>query len=375
MKDRIAISDSDPNKKPTTVTDVDAPPETPQNDIEDLGDSIDARCDNGGSELDTTFGAGYNGPILPPNKGGPGNVVYNITNNYTNSHNTTTTTTNHSSHDLSTGKTITNKNVTNTTTSNVTNANDSSTNKTTISGGRTKPTTNNYDNTSTSAANTKESDNTFSNGKSVQEVFALLNSSEPLFVEGDAGEPPKPDVMTTAMDVDRQTLSTQQKLKRGVQKAGNTVKAAVKPVTRARSWLRGVVDSFMKRDENAIKADILDNKNYRTAMYKACRLALKTGKFALFSAISPWLGVAYLGKQGLDLADRERLRKEVSSEVSVELQIMDRKIEALEAKNRYGEASPEQRQELYKMMRMRQKLVDMVSDSKKHLVHNPKSVY
>lgn len=378
MRDRIAISDADPNKKPTTVTDVEVPPETPENDIDDLGDSIDARCDHDGNELGDSFGAGYNGQILPPSKGGPGHVVYNITNNYSNSHNTTTTTNTTSTNDLSSGKTITNKTVTNNSTSNVTNANDSSTNKTTITGGQPKPTTNNYDNTST-PANTKESDNTFSNGKSVQEVFALLNSSEPLFVEGDAGEPPKTDVLTTAtnnrMDKDRETLSKHQAAKRGVQKIGNTIKAAVKPVTRAKSWLRSVADSFMKRDENAIKADILDNKNYRTAMYKACRIALKAGKFALFSAISPWFGLIYAGKLGLDLADRERLRKEVASEVAVEIQIMDEKIAALKNKNSWNEASPEQRQELYKLMRMRQKLVDMASDSKKHLIHNTKSVY
>lgn len=377
MKDRIAISDADPNKKPTTVTDVSVPPETPVNDIDDLGDSIDARCDNGGDELEDTFGAGYTGQVLPPNKGGPGHVVYNITNNYTNSHNTTTTTTTHSSNDLSSGKTITNKTVTTNTSSTVTNANDLSSNKRSA-GSRTKPTTNNYDNTST-PANTKESDNTFSNGKSVQEVFALLNSSEPLFVEGDAGEPPKADVLTDAtndaLDRDRKLLAAQQKLKRGVTNAGNTVKAALKPVTRAKSWLRSVADSFMKRDENAIKGDILDNKNYRTAMYKACRIALKTGKFALFSAISPWFGVMYAGKLALDLADRERLRKEVASEVSVEIQIMNEKIDALKSGNHFGELAPEKQQELYKLMRMRQKLVDMVSDSKKHLVHNGKSVY
>lgn len=378
MKDRIAISDADPNKKPTTVTDVDVPPETPENDIDDLGDSIDARCDHDGTELGDSFGARYNGQVLPPSKGGPGHVVYNITNNYSNSHNTTTTTNTTSTNDLSSGKTITNKTVTNNSTSNVTNANDSSTNKTTITGRQPKPTTNNYDNTSTTA-NTKESNNTFSNGKSVQEVFALLNSSEPLFVEGYAGEPPKTDVLTKTtndqMDKDRERLSKQQEFKRGVQNIGNTIKAAVKPVTRAKSWLRSVADSFMKRDENAIKADILDNKSYRSAMYKACRIALKSGKLALFSAISPWFGLIYSGKLVLDLADRERLRKEVASEVSVEIQIMDEKIAALKNKNSWNEATSEQRQELYKLMRMRQKLIDMTSDSKKHLIHNTKSVY
>jgi len=373
MRDRINISDADPNRKPTTVTDVELPPDVPGNDIDDLGDSIDARCDVGGDDLGDSFGAGFNGQVLPASKGGPGHVVYNITNNYSNSHNTTTTTNTTSTNDLSSGKTITNKHVTNTNTSNVTNANDLSSNKRTNTGSPKKP-ENNNDNTSTSA-NTKESDNTFSNGKSVQEVFALLNSSEPLFVEGDAGEPPKGDVLTTAMDADRQTLSVQQKLKRGAQKAGNTVKAIGKPAARTKTWLRDIADSFMKRDENAIKADIVDNKNYRTAMYKVCRIALKTGKFALWNAISPWFGAIYLGKLGLDLADRERLRKEVQSEVAVELQIMDEKIEALKNGNRWNEATPEQRQELYKLMRMRQKLADMSTDSRKRIFQSVKSVY
>lgn len=373
MKDRIALSDKDPDKKPTTVTDVEVPPDTPTNDIDDLGDSVDARCDHDGNELGDSFGAGYNGQVLPASKGGPGHVVYNITNNYSNSHNTTTTTTNTSTNDLSSGKTITNTNKTVTNNSSVTNANDLSSNKRTNTG-PSDQSSNNKDNTS-APANTKESDNTFSNGKSVQEVFALLNSSEPLFVEGDAGEPPKGDVLTTAMDADRQTLSAQQKLKRGVQKAGNTVKAIGKPVTRAKSWLRGLADSFMKRDENAIKADILDNKNYRTAMYKACRLALKTGKFALFGAISPWLGAMYLGKLGLDLADRERLRKEVASEVAVEIQIMDEKIDALKSRSRWDGGNKADQAELYKLMRMRQKLVDMSTDPKKRILHSTKSVY
>lgn len=377
MKDRINLSDGDPEKEPVTVTDVQLPPDIPTNDIDDLADSINTRLDAEGDSLGDFLGAGYKGDVKPPQQGGHGTVIYNITNNnYHNSHNTTTTTTNDlssnkqttTSNDLSSGKTTTNTS----TNSNV--SNDLSSNKQTTNSQRTHTSTNNYDNTST-PTDTKESPNTFSNGRSVQEVFALLDSEEPLFVEADAGKPPKGDVLTTAMDVDRETLSLQQKAKRGVQKVVNTGRAIAKPVTRTRSWLTKMVNSVIKRDEDKVKADIVENKSYRNGLYKVCRIALKTGKFALFSAVSPWLGAAYLGKQVLDVADRQRLRKEVNSEIATEIQIIDEKIDHLKSAGRYGESNPETQKEIYQLMRMRQKLVDMSSDAHKQKLASRRSVY
>lgn len=356
MKNRMdAAGDID-----LSVTEINLPPDVPSNNVEDLADSIDARLNTKADSLGDMLGADYKGNIKPASQGGPGTVIYNITNNYNNSHNTTTT------NDLSTNKKTNTSTITTT-------SNDLSSNKRTNSAAKNKP-SNNYDNTRPSS-NSKESD-TFSTGKSIQEVFALLNSEEPLFVESDAGKPPKGDLLTAALDADRASLPVQQKAKRGVQKVMNTGRAIKKPITRTKQWLKGMVDSLIKRDEDRVKADLVQNPSYRSALYKTARIALKTGKFALFYAVSPFLGVGYLGLQGMKSLDRDRLRKEANQEILTEIQIIDQKIEDLKSGSRWGEKqSPEERQELYKLMRMRQKLLDMSTASHKQRLANPKSVY
>ena len=353
MKNRM----NDAGEVDTSITDIQLPPDVPTNDPEQLADSIEARLSTDANSLGDMLGADYKGQIKPASQGGPGTVIYNITNNYSNSHNKTVT------NDLS------NRSHTSTITSN-----DLSSNKRTNSAARTRA-TNNYDNTRPSS-NSKESDDTFSTGKSVQEVFALLNSEEPLFVESVSGEPPKGDMLTAAMDVDRATLPAQQKAKRGVQKVVNTGKAIVKPIGRTKQWVRSFVDSLIKRDEDRVKADLIENPSYRSALYKVARLAIKTGAAALFFSVSPWLGVGYLGIQGAKLVDRDRLRKEANQEIATEIQILDEKIEHLKSGSRWGnEQTEEQRQELYKLMRMRQKLVQLSTNARKQNLANPKSVY
>jgi hypothetical protein len=207
-------------------------------------------------------------------------------------------------------------------------------------------------------------------------VFALLDSKEPLFVESDAGTPPSVPLSTTLLDADKATLSTQQKVKRGVQKIGNTARAIVKPIGRTKQWMRNLIDSFVKRDEDRVKAELVENPSYRSAIFKVARIALKTGKFAIFSAISPALGFVYLGAQGLKLADRERLRKEANDEIATEIQIIDKKIQDLENRRTYGqEQNPDEQKELYKLMRMRAKLINMSTDANKRKFANTKSVY
>ena len=355
MKNRM----NDAGDVDTSITDVQLPPDVPTNDPEQLADSIEARLSTDADSLGDMLGADYKGQIKPASQGGPGTVIYNITNNYSNSHNKTVT------NDLS------NRSHTSTIT---TTSNDLSSNKRTNSAAKTRA-TNNYDNTRPSS-NSKESDDTFSTGKSVQEVFALLNSEEPLFVESVSGEPPKGDMLTAAMDVDRATLPAQQKAKRGVQKVVNTGKAIVKPIGRTKQWVRSFVDSLIKRDEDRVKADLIENPSYRSALYKVARLAIKTGAAALFFSVSPWLGVGYLGIQGAKLVDRDRLRKEANQEIATEIQIIDEKIEHLKSGSRWGnEQTEEQRQELYKLMRMRQKLVELSTNARKQNLANPKSVY
>jgi hypothetical protein len=361
LKDRIKEDNAkgDKKKKPT-VTDAQLPPDVPMNDPDDLADSIDTRLnDPNADSLGDMLGAGYNGNIDNSSNGGKGTVVYNITNNYTNSHNTSNVTTD----DHSTGK----SDVKNNTSQVSSTSNDLSTNKRTNSGAKITP-TNNYDNTRPSS-NSKD-ENTFSTGKSVQEVFALLTSEEPLFVESAAGN----DVLTDAMSDNQSTVSTKQKLERGVQKLTNTGREIAKPVSRTKNWLTKFIDSLIKRDENQVKKELTENPSYRSALYKVARIALKTGKLAIFTYISPYLGIAYGAHLALRHGDRERLRKEADAEIATEIRIIDDKIENLKAKSRYGDDDSAQ-EEIYKLMRMRQKLVQMGTDNQRRKFSLASTVY
>lgn len=384
IKERLNISDEAQTKKPketsttaskkhdTTPVDYDdfgtggmkfddmqLPPDVPKNDASELARSIDARINTPGADsLGDMLGAGYQGVEGKPGEKHQGNVVYNITNNYTNSNNTS----NVSHDDHSTGKTSSN-------TSKVSsNSNDLSTNKQLAKAAKLSP-TNNYDNTRPSS-NSKD-ENTFSNGKSVQEVFALLTSEEPLFVESAAGNN---DALTDATSGGQSNVSTKQKLGLGVQKIANTGREIAKPISRTKGWLTKFVDSLIKRDENQVKKELTENSSYRSALYKVARIALKTGKLALFTYISPFLGAAYLGVQGLKYADRERLRKEANNEIATEIRIIDDKIEHLKSQGRWGDGGSNQ-EEIYKLTRMRAKLVQMSTDAQKRKFAKVSSVY
>ena len=195
-----------------------------------------------------------------------------------------------------------------------------------------------------------------------QEVMVFLESEEPPSDgAGDAGKPPKGDLLTASMDVDRKTLSTQQGAKKKVQKVVNTTKAVMKPVTRTKKWLTGILDSLIKRDENKVKAEIIENPSYRTALYKAGRLAIKLGLTGIAFTINGYLGAAYVAVNVAKVADKERLKKEVQEEFTTELEILDDKIERASK-----EDSPESRKALWQMMRLRSKL-------QKHALNAPKS--
>lgn len=341
MKNRIDLSDGE--VKPTlTELDVDLPKSAPLNPLEDVLGSIDAKMDDPG-ELDTLMGTGYKST----HKNDQSGIVYNITNNYSNSFNKTST-------DSSTGKTINNINSNNT--------------------GR--ETDNNYNN-SIKLTDSKVSNNVIQDGKqklssghTIQEVFAFLEAEEPLSETLNAGDKPKSDLLTTAMDVDRKTLGKQQSAKKAVQKVVNTGKAITKPVTRTKQWMTKVIDSLIKRDEDKVKAEIIENPSYRTALYKASRIALKLGLTSICFTISGYLSAAYVTIQGAKVLDKQRLRKEVQSEFGTELEILNDKIERASQSN-----DPKDRQAMYQMMRLRNKMKDIAVVTPKQTIKHPRSVW
>ena len=345
MRNRIKLSDETGNNPEVTTTDVQLPPDVPANPVDDLVTSIDAKLSAGGG-LEDMLGSGYNDN---PNKNHhEGKVVYNITNNYNNSfnrnsNNTNTTTQN----DLSTGKTTT-----------TTNTNTNSYNKRYT----THKNPNNYNN-STDSSDTKDSTNmisqteyaTFSTGNSIHDVFTFLESEEPLS-DGNDSKPPKGDLLTHAMDRDREKLSKHQERKKTTQKIINTGRAVVKPIARTKKWLTDLVDSLIKRDEDKVKADIIEKPGFRTALFKAGRLALKLGLTGVAFTINGYVGMAYLALQGAKIADRERLKKEVQEEFAAELEILNDKIRLADADD-----TPQSRKDKWQMMRLRSKMEHIVA--------------
>ena len=364
MKNRIALSD---NMKTSTVP-TDIPDGIPQNPVPDLVDSINTKLDTKSDDINDMLGSGY----TPATKSEEARTVINITNNYTNSfnkdsNNTTTST------DSSTGKVI------NTTTTNTNSNNDSSNNKdashnkrtTTSTSNKTDTSGSNNNNNSSTSADLKDSkkEKKFSNGKTVQEMFMFLESKEPQSGRSDAGKPPKEDSLTKAMDRDRKTLPKQQGAKKATTKALNTGKAVLKPVSRTKQWINNVVNSVIKRDEDQVKAEMFDNPSYRSAVLKAARLATKLGLTGVLTALNPYLGVAYVGVQGLKLADRKRLREEMGEELMTELEVTEQKIRDLS-----GQTSPEALKQKYELMRIRQKLIDKIPQTKRSHIKRPSDV-
>lgn len=344
MKNRIQLSDEKGETPQVSKKDV------PTNTIDELTKSIESKLDADGDDIDDVLGTGYENN---PHKGsGEKSVVINVTNNYTNSFNKDS---NNSStkNDLSSGKTA------NTTLTN--SNNDSSTNKDASSRKQTNSVelnnnnsnnntspdntgANNYNN-SDSSQDTKDSPNirheldnsqTLSDGKTLQEMFMFLEAEEPLS-NGNvaAGNPPKDDLLTTAMDRDRKTLPLQQKGKKALQKTKNIGKALISPIGRAKETLTKVVDSLIKRDEDKVKAEIVESPSYRSTLYKAARLAIKCGAIGLCFTINMYLGAAVLGVQGLKALDRPRLRREAMAEQKVEMKIIDDKIQKADSAGDY----------------------------------------
>lgn len=358
MRNRIKLSDETGNNPEVTTTDVQLPPDVPANPVDDLVTSIDAKLSAGGG-LEDMLGSGYNDN---PNKNHhEGKVVYNITNNYNNSfnrnsNNTNTTTQN----DLSTGKTTT-----------TTNTNTNSHNKRYT----THKNPNNYNN-STDSSDTKDSTNmisqteyaTFSTGNSIHDVFTFLESEEPLS-DGNDSKPPKGDLLTHAMDRDREKLSKHQERKKTTQKIINTGRAVVKPIARTKKWLTDLVDSLVKRDEDKVKADIIEKPGFRTALFKAGRLALKLGLTGVAFTINGYVGMAYLALQGAKIADRERLKKEVQEEFAAELEILNDKIRLADADD-----TPQSRKDKWQMMRLRSKMEHIVAGTPRSRIRRPTDI-
>ena len=126
------------------------------------------------------------------------------------------------------------------------------------------------------------------------------------------------------------------------------------------------MNSLIKRDEEKVKAEIIENPSYRSTLFKAARLAIKIGAIGIATTINGYLGAALVAREASKLADKHRLKKEVQAEFRTEIEILDEKIE-LAAHN--GNM-----QERWKLMRIRNKMQDMIADSTKQTLKSKHSI-
>jgi hypothetical protein len=360
MKDRLDLENEENGGEPSKpdVEDVDVPDGVPSNPIDDLADSVETRANvfgQDGKDLDDAFGA--DADVNPVDGSKPhkrGQVIYNIT--YNNSFNKTN---NDMSENKTENKTI-RKNSHDIKNSTIKGSLNASSEPPSNSNNNGTPSANTSEDTS---KNTSKNNDAFSTGKTVQEVFSMLYSKEPLFVEEGAGNPPKSDSLTRAMDRDRQTLSMQQEAKKGIQKGINTVEAKMKPIERTKQWLNRIIDNLIKKDEDQVKRELIDDPSFRSTVYKASRLALKLGLTATAFALNPYLGLIVGGIGIAREVDKSRLRKEAQQEYATEIKILEEKIKRCEDLG-YG-ASQAQRDKAFKekakLMRLRAKMINQAA--------------
>lgn len=360
MDTRIKLSDEQ-GKKETTVEDVEAPADTPSNPIDDLADSIDEKVNAGGEELKDLIGneAKKNG----------NNIVVNVTNNYsyTNSFNKTS---NDFSSNKKTDNSVKDQSVKDQSVKDQSvkdqskkdqSVKDQSVKAVKDNGGS----NNKYNSTDSSDTKEKKKVQEFSTGYSIEDVFAFLESEEPLLEASDA-KPPKEDSLTKAMDRDRKKLPKQQAAKKAADKTVSTAKAVAKPAIRTKQWLLGIVNSLVEKREENVKADIIQKPGYRTALFKATRIALKAGLIGVAFTINIYVGGAYLLLLGSNAYDKHRLKKEVEREFAAEIEILNDKIRLADMDN-----TPESRKAKWQMMRLRSKMEgivtnDVIRDGVKH---------
>lgn len=371
MRTRMQVdSPGDSSDAETEVEDAPVPDGIPENPIDELADSVETRANvfgQDGKDMDDAFGKDADvDPVDPSKPHKHGQIVYNIT--YNNSFNRTT-------NDMSENKTI--------------RKNSHDIKNSTIKGGINNTPSNSNNNGTPSATNTssnvksedtKNDDSTFSTGKTIQEVFSFLYNEEPLFVKEDANtnNRPKPDLLTTAMDVDRKSLAKQQEAKKKLNTGVSIGKAVVRPFDRAKTWLTRFVDNLIKQDDDKVKQELLDSPSYRSSVFTASRWAMKLGAVAFAYALNPYMGfmaTVALGKREYDA--NTRLRKEVQEEFVTEIEILNDRIEKLDHKASYAR-TPEQKkaalQEKYRLMRLRVKMQNQAAAVTKSPIVKAKNV-
>ena len=352
-------------REPDTVEIPDPEYPAPDNPVDDLADSVEAKAGMNG-DVDDCIGRGFE--ENPYKKHIDNSVVYNITNTYNYSHSFNTDS--HAvTNDLSVGKIESKpRTITTTTTTHGDTKSKSGKNK------RLNNISNNNDSSDTKESkDTPSSGRKLSNGMTVQEMLTFLESEEPLSDGKVVSKGASSDSLTDAVKESRKKREDKRAEKLARRDA---TKEQGGPITRTKNKLKDIVNSLIQRDEDAVKTEIIESPSYRSALFKAGRLAIKLGLTGVAFTISGWVGAATLGVLALRHADKTRLRREVTEEFMTEIKILDEKIDRAKQELRYNDNSADaakKRKQLYQDMRLRDRMAGMVADVQKKRYINPEA--
>jgi hypothetical protein len=337
--------------------------------IDDLANSIDAKLAAGG-DLSDKLGSGFENNNNRDSA--DGKIVYNVY-NIRDSYNTDSS--QKTVNDLSTGKTVTKT---------VDNSRHETTDKSSKTSGDDKMGTPNFNpqkqakdnsnnNTSMSGIDSDESDTitmpvgeSLQSGYSLNDIFMYLESDDPPVDKGNAGKPPKGTLTDAMLDADAKLLPKQQDAKRKVQAAFGAIKTAIKPCARTKQTITNGIDSIINRNEDKVKAEIIESKSYRTGLYKVMRLAVKFGLFGVAYTVAAPIGAAYLVLQGAKALDKRRLVKEVQQEMGTEMKIIDEKIERLRRQD-----TPDAHKKIDEAIRLKAKMQSIAIGTNQSMIALP----
>ena len=233
-----------------------------------------------------------------------------------------------------------------------------------------KPSTNNSNNNSETVDDTiisneepvfdDDEDDKFSNGLSIKEFFSILEVAEPL---SDSVEPVKPN-QKAKMPKETNTTKTidrDRKMHKHFEDMLNDVNAHTLPMRRVKRSFTAAINSLIKRDEDKVKAEILEDHTYRHWLQKIARFAIRLGATGVAFTINGYFGaVVLLVNVMREKEKKERLSREFQNEFATELKIIDERIKRADEIINDGRFSREKRDKAYQakwqLMRLRNKV-------------------
>lgn len=177
-----------------------------------------------------------------------------------------------------------------------------------------------------------KNDVTLSNGKTVTEVFAMLEA----FHKYD-DQPLAPQKLSDTVKNDKSDISTfdpeETKSQTPIDKVKNFGEKTSTKLKGLKAKLVAGVNKLITSDETAVKKRMQDNPSYRGAIFKITNLAIKIGMFGLAAYCNKWIGLAFAVGEIAKWKDKPRLNKELQAQYATEIELIDQRLEKLKHAN------------------------------------------